>query len=206
MAAASRYRVIAVVAVAIAAGAVLRRTVAAVRSGGSNSSDDAVRRRVLAMRSDAGDVASSIVTALTAPALLVPANWILAYAFRRRGLATWLPIAAAPVAAMTAGAVFSRTLPQHHAPDSKDCEPCFPSGHTTGLTAEVMTVAYVLCSDGAISSSFAVLALCWSLASGINRLYRDRHWASDIVAGWSAGLVVSSCCALTSEVLRTQQR
>ena len=185
----------------LSTGVVLRRTVLAVASNTSKAFDASMRKRFLSMRGRNADVVSQLVTILSAPALLVTGTSALAFSLRRRGRAIWLPIAAAPFLAMTAGAIFSRTLPQQNGPDSTEGEPGFPSGHTTGLTAEAATIAYICRREDLIGSQAATALLTAAFLGGINRLYRDRHWATDIIAGWSAGLVIAAFCATLSEVL-----
>lgn len=100
---------------------------------------------------------------------------------------------------MTAGRLFTEFLPQQSAPGSD--EPGFPSGHTTGLTAEVLTVLYVLSREGIAGPAAATLSL-FPIVAGVNRVYRDRHWASDVVAAWAAGAAVAAGCALLYERMR----
>jgi membrane-associated phospholipid phosphatase len=149
------------------------------------------------------DEVSKFVTPLTAPALLVTSSLILALRVRHRGVHVWLPIAASPLVAMMAGQTFTKCLPQQHSPSSKDgeCEPCFPSGHTTGATAEMLTIAYVLRQESLIGAGGALALLTMPIIGGLNRLYRDRHWASDIVAGGAAGVVIASLLSALSEAL-----
>jgi len=176
----------------------------AVAAGTARAADRAVRREVRRFRSPAFDTASGIATALTAPALLVTLSLVLAFRVRSRGLRVWLPIASAPFLAMLAGRAFTEYLPQQEPPPSEDgeCEPCFPSGHTTGLTAEAFTIAYALRGDGAIGPVRTSLLLLAPFAGGLNRLYRDRHWATDVAAGLSAGAVIASALEIVSALLR----
>jgi undecaprenyl-diphosphatase len=146
------------------------------------------------------DVISKALVAETAPATLVPITLGAAIAMRKRGVAAWLPIALAPLLAMTAGKLFTDLMPQQHAPDgSGEC--CFPSGHTTGVTAETLTAMYVLTREKVFRVDEAAFLCAFPIVAGINRLYRDRHWASDILAGWSAGISVAAICAIVFEQL-----
>lgn len=122
----------------------------------------------------------------------------IAFAVRRRGTAAWLPIAISPFVAMTAGRMFTEFLPQQCAPGTD--EPCFPSGHTTGLTAEVLTMLYVLSRERMVGRGAAALSM-FPIVAGVNRIYRDRHWASDVVAAWLAGAAVAAGCAILYEQL-----
>lgn len=61
----------------------------------------------------------------------------------------------------------------------------FPSGHTTSA----FSVASVF---AARAESRWVKVLCYTLASGVaaQRIYADKHWASDVVAGAAIGTLV----------------
>jgi undecaprenyl-diphosphatase len=174
-----------------------------VANGSARHADRAIRRRVRALRSPALDIYSAVITPLTAPALLIAGAEVLAFAMRRRGARVWLPIAASPLLAMTAGATFTKLLPQQNAPASEygDCEPCFPSGHTTGAAAEALTIAWVLRRDANLGAASAAALLALPIIGGLNRLYRDRHWATDIAAGLSAGACIASLLALASDAI-----
>ena len=140
-----------------------------------------------------------MVVGLSAPGLAIAATIAVAFSVRRRGARAWLPIAISPLMAMAAGRMFTELLPQQCAPDSD--EPGFPSGHTTGLTAEVLTVAYVLSRERMAGGAAATLSL-FPIVAGMNRVYRDRHWASDVVAAWAAGAAVAAGCAILYERMR----
>lgn len=142
-----------------------------------------------------------MVVGLSAPGLAIAATIAVAFSVRRRGARVWLPIAISPLMAMTAGRMFTELLPQQSAPDSD--EPGFPSGHTTGLTAEVLTVAYVLSRERMAGRAAAAATLSlFPILAGMNRVYRDRHWASDVVAAWAAGAAVAAGCAILYERMR----
>jgi undecaprenyl-diphosphatase len=182
---------------AAAAFVLLARGVA---DGSARRVDRGIRRRVREVRSPGLDVVSAIVTPLTAPALLIAGAGTVAFAMRGSGKRVWMPIAASPLLAMIAGATFTKVLPQQHAPTSEegDCEPCFPSGHTTGAAAEALTIVLVLRRERILGGAAAAALLALPVIGGLNRLYRDRHWATDIAAGWSAGACIASLLALAS--------
>jgi undecaprenyl-diphosphatase len=87
---------------------------------------------------------------------------------------------------------------QHSPPDAngaangKAPEATFPSGHTTGVTAEALAIAYILSREKLASPEVLAALLAWPLVVGVTRLYRDRHWFSDVLAGWIAGIGVAS--------------
>ena len=45
------------------------------------------------------------------------------------------------------------------------------------------------------------VALVAPLASGVARLYLERHWGSDVLGGWLAGVTVATACAAVYEGL-----
>jgi membrane-associated phospholipid phosphatase len=163
--------------------------------------DDVLRQKITSLQSPALDIVSAVVMVATAPALLIAASLAVAFRFRRLGVHVWLPIACSPLIAMSAGQCFTEILPQQSSPTSRDGnpEPCFPSGHTTGATAETFTIAYLLRRSGVISLPVATAISLVPFAGGINRLYRDRHWTSDIIAGLSVGTAIATLLTSTSD-------
>jgi membrane-associated phospholipid phosphatase len=168
--------------------------------------DQGVRRWTQDRRTAAGDLAARPVTLLSLPGVVVPATaalvWWLWRAGRRHAA---LALGVAPVAAATAGLSFTTFLAQRNPPDAGDApdgevtEPSFPSGHTTGVTAEALSVAYVLSRERIASPAALAALLGWPLVVGATRVYRDRHWASDVLGGWAAGVAVAAMCALLYE-------
>jgi membrane-associated phospholipid phosphatase len=165
-----------------------------VATGSARPLDESLRQRIASLKTPAMDAASAVVTFATAPALLIAISMAVAFRVRRLGTHVWLPIASSPLLAMAAGRTFTEILPQQYAPASEDGErePCFPSGHTTGATAEMLTIAFVLHRRGVVSTPVAAAIALVPLVGGMNRLYRDRHWTSDIVAGMSAGAAIAT--------------
>ena len=163
--------------------------------------DERLRETVLQLQDGQADVASAIVTVITSPALSILLTCAAAALLARRqhSRRTWLPIAASPWLAMVAGSCFTAFLPQQYTPGvaQEQCEPCFPSGHTTGLTAEALTLAFVLRRRGLLHDAAFAGLLALPLIAGANRLYRDRHWASDIAGAWAAGTCVAALLAST---------
>ena len=115
--------------------------------------------------------------------------------------------AAVPLGASLAAAALSRALEQIETPRRpppgrhKPSEPSFPSGHALETTAVAAATAYVLVRTGETTAAGAgAAAVAVPLLSGLGRLYLDRHWSTDIGAGWLAGLAVASGCALAYEL------
>jgi membrane-associated phospholipid phosphatase len=113
------------------------------------------------------------------------------------------------VASSIGAAILSRSLDRlmkQRRPPPERGEPweqSFPSGHALETTALALTSAYVLRREG--------LAPAWSIgpitvqsfASGAGRLIRDRHWASDVIGGYCAGVALGAVCAGVYEVTST---
>ena len=68
----------------------------------------------------------------------------------------------------------------------------FPSGHSTASAAACCTLAYVLWREGFIGRGTAwLLAVVAPLLIGLSRLYLNVHWATDVLGGWCAGLLIA---------------
>jgi membrane-associated phospholipid phosphatase len=73
----------------------------------------------------------------------------------------------------------------------------FPSGHATVSAAVCCTLAYVLWREGFMSRWAALaLAVLAPLVVGVSRLYLNVHWATDVLGGWSVGLVIAALSAM----------
>jgi undecaprenyl-diphosphatase len=79
----------------------------------------------------------------------------------------------------------------------------FPSGHATASAAICCTLAYVYWREGFVSRRAAILfAVLVPLLVGLSRVYLNVHWATDVLGGWSAGLLI----AVLSAVLYDRNR
>jgi undecaprenyl-diphosphatase len=81
----------------------------------------------------------------------------------------------------------------------------FPSGHAMGSLIVFGALAYLAMRGKAswrIRSAAVALALCFVAAISLSRIYLGVHWLSDIVAGFSAGLVWLATTTSTYEVYR----
>ena len=137
----------------------------------------------------------------------LPAALGTAWKLRSRGRST----AAWAVVGTSLGAiVLSRVLDRvmaHHEPPPGRGEPgeqSYPSGHALETTAVSIVCGYALVREGLASPSVAFPLSTTSLASGIGRLALDRHWASDLLGGYCAGIAFGTACAGIYEWRRGQ--
>ncbi|MFL5608184.1 MAG: phosphatase PAP2 family protein [Gemmatimonadaceae bacterium] len=82
----------------------------------------------------------------------------------------------------------------------------FPSGHATASAAICCTLMYVYWREGMIGRSTALaFAIVAPLLIGISRVYLNVHWATDVLGGWCAGLLIAVLCALLYDRHRRRQ-
>ena len=68
----------------------------------------------------------------------------------------------------------------------------FPSAHTTASTAVYCTLAYVLWREGLLPAPVSLaVAIVMPLLIGVSRVYLDVHWATDVMGGWIAGILIA---------------
>lgn len=67
--------------------------------------------------------------------------------------------------------------------------PSFPSGHATSSMIFYLTLALALVPEGNPRRYAAVGAIVLSLLIGTSRVMLGVHWPSDVIAGWSFGLL-----------------
>lgn len=188
----------------VAAAGLLALIATKVRRKQTTQFDRRIRRAMRAHRSVMLDSVARPITVLSLPAVVVGATATLAWWLHRDGRTkAALAVATAPVLGATVGQSFTLFFPQPTAPSvrraGKKPEASFPSGHTTGLTAEMLSIAFVLQREGLASSPAMAALLGWPFVVGMSRVYRDRHWASDVLAGWIAGTGVAAASALLYE-------
>ena len=83
----------------------------------------------------------------------------------------------------------------------------FPSGHSSGAATIVTLLSYVAWRQQrwrvvvlSVSASFALLVAA-------SRVYLDRHWTTDVVAGLVIGVALGlACCAVYEMVERRRDR
>jgi len=174
--------------------------------------DQSAREAAQSLRTHALDVAVKPVTILSVLPLVASATAALAFWLRHeRRAAAALATAVTPLVAAAAGQSFTTFLAQRNPPDRSDTpngevtEPSFPSGHTTGVTAEALSIAYILSREELLSPAVLAGLLAWPLLVSTARLYRDRHWLSDILGGLAAGTAVAGATSLLYDVRKAKE-
>lgn len=75
-------------------------------------------------------------------------------------------------------------------------EQSYPSGHTLETAAVAIVCAYVLTREGLADGRVAFpIAAAVPLLEGVGRIYLDRHWATDVIAGLLGGVTIAAVCA-----------
>ena len=132
-----------------------------------------------------GSVSAALVSALVA------AVWLWRQRGRRVAAATLIAPAAATALFLVVKRIFARARPPAigHAVLGTYA---FPSGHATATTAVWCTLAYIAWREGLASRRQATyVAILVPLLVGLSRVYLDVHWATDVLGGWSLGLLVA---------------
>jgi len=65
----------------------------------------------------------------------------------------------------------------------------FPSGHSANPMVAYLPMALLLFHDEKYRRIAAAFAISLALLSGISRPMLGVHWPSDVIAGWSFGLL-----------------
>ncbi|MFP5347156.1 MAG: phosphatase PAP2 family protein [Actinomycetes bacterium] len=173
--------------------------------------DPSVESAVVALRDPALTVGASVVTFVASePSLAVLTALLLAWlALRRRAYRVAMLVAASMAASAATTLALKHLMARARPPVSSllgapDSTYSFPSGHTLSGTVFFGLVAgLTLTQVRSTAARVAVVAgwLAASAAVGLSRLYLGYHWLTDVLAGWSAGLVILALTAAVALVL-----
>lgn len=85
--------------------------------------------------------------------------------------------------------ISTRRLPP---PERAERKQSYPSGHALQSSALALTTAYVMHRERLASPGWLTALGPLPLAAGLGRLLLDRHWASDVLAGYCAGVALGA--------------
>ena len=169
------------------------------------SDDVGVRDEIQDVRDSKGEAVAEVVDPIGKEWLHMPISALVSGLLFRQGAGARaaLPLFAS-VTSEVASRVFDRLPPNRKPPPGhpNQQKPSFPSGHANETTAVTFTTAYVMAREDKIAAGPAfALATILSIASPASRLYLDRHWTSDVIAGWCLGGSIAAGCAAIYECL-----
>lgn len=175
----------------------------AVATRRTTTEDGAVRDEIQAARAPGGEAVAEVVQPIGKEWLHIPVSAVLSGVLLRSGAGkrAIVPLVAS-VTSEIASRVFDRLPPNRKPPPGhpNQHKPSFPSGHANETTAVAFTAAYVMAREEAVPAgpAFAVATIL-AIASPASRMYLDRHWTSDVVAGWCLGISIAAGCAAIYE-------
>jgi membrane-associated phospholipid phosphatase len=128
----------------------------------------------------------------------VPAALLTAVQLRRKGRTTaaWAIASTSLVAAVLPG-VLDRLTVQRLSPRERrgGQKQSYPSGHALRTSAMAISVGYVMHRERLAAPAWLTPLAPLSLATGLGRLILDRHWTSDLVGGYCAGIALGATSA-----------
>jgi undecaprenyl-diphosphatase len=162
--------------------------------GGAGPLDRAIYEAVYAGRRPALLVVARVFTFLGEPTLLVGASVVLALWLWHRGRGR---AGLALLAVTLTGRVLGEVQKYWIARARPDLEPhlvivktqSFPSGHATSSMVFYLTLALLLAGRGRWRREAIGAAIMLSLLIGTSRVMLGVHWPSDVIGGWSFGLL-----------------
>ena len=134
---------------------------------------------------------------------------VAAATWRSRGPRAAIPIATASAAAASLAWLTERVMRQRTPPPGRHSptEPSFPSGHALQTGAVAWATAYVLVRERLASPARALpVALVIPGVSGLAKLWLDRHWFTDVLAGYLLGAAIAASSAAAYELARPRRR
>jgi len=175
----------------------------AVARGKTSRFDQRAKRRVHGLRIDSSYPKALRTVALGTTPLgkwwaYLPPSLATAKKLQSQGrTAAAATLAATAVSAGVVAVLLDHSLkhrgppPERHQPSKQS----YPSGHALQTSAVAVATSYVLLREGlAPRWSVAPLGVA-SLAAGAGRLLLDRHWTSDVIGGYLAGVSLGATCA-----------
>jgi membrane-associated phospholipid phosphatase len=127
------------------------------------------------------------------PAALVTAKGLQ----KRQRTAAALTVVGSSIGGILLSEILDRLM-RHRQPPPERGEPAkqsYPSGHALQSSALALTTGYVLWREGLAPKWSAAPLSALSAAAGAGRLLLDRHWTSDVIGGYCAGIALGATCA-----------
>ncbi len=137
-------------------------------------------------------------------AVLPAAGIVAGYLVKRGKNPGATAVLVATAGGVAASHIFDATLPQKTPPPGRRApfDPHFPSGHALHSASFVAIAAWVLSREGLVNNKRATaVATALALSLGVDRLIQDRHWPSDVAAGWLAAAAIAALTAAGYERL-----
>ncbi|HYO96380.1 MAG TPA: phosphatase PAP2 family protein [Polyangiaceae bacterium] len=128
----------------------------------------------------------------------LPVALATAWSFRRRQrTAAALTVTGGSLGAIVLSRLLDRVMAHREAPPGRGepGEQSYPSGHALETTAASIVCGYTLVREGVASPAIVLPLSAAALASGLGRFALDRHWVSDLVGGYCAGIALGTACA-----------
>lgn len=144
--------------------------------------------------------AVSRVAGITSMRIVGFASAVLLFLFRSRRLGAG--VLGVVLAGMETFEIAKQLIGRQRPPHGYAVDPTysFPSGHATLAAAVFGTLAYVLWRERLLPGVAAIgVGILLPLVVGSSRVYLDMHWATDVAAGWLAGLIITSVAAAAYE-------
>lgn len=160
-----------------------------------------MRDEIQETRGPEGEAVAEVVQPIGKEWLHIPVSAVISGWLFRRGAGTRaiVPLLAS-VTSELASRLFDRLPPSRKPPPGhpNQRKASFPSGHANETTAVAFTTVYVLAREEAAAPAFAIATIL-AIASPASGMYLDRHWATDVVAGWCLGGAIAAGYAAICE-------
>ncbi len=169
--------------------------------------DEPIRKWVLAHQRPALRNTFLIITAIAAPAVIIPVTvGTAAWLWNRRGLPIAGAVVMSPAVAVALFLAIKRLYKRKRPAGGArlhELTYAFPSGHATAAASIFGTASYVLWREHMISRDTAIaLASIGTSLVGASRVYLDVHWTTDVLGGWSVGGLVAALSAAVYDRIR----
>lgn len=117
----------------------------------------------------------------------------------RRGAIMLVSVLSTSVAVLFLKEIISRARPEEALYLYNLTDPSFPSGHASLAAAFFVALAYIFApriSSWMQRELVIVVCVVGAVAVGLSRIVLNVHWASDIIAGWSLGVFLTTTTIL----------